>query len=51
MRVTANERRRAILETLCRRRRDTRENLAFEFGEVMLPFCTQRFKVREMLFI
>ena len=32
MRVTANERRRAILETLCRRRRDTRENLAFEFG-------------------
>ena len=32
MRVTANERRRAILETLCRRRRDTRENLAFESG-------------------
>lgn len=36
MRVTANERRRAILETLCRRRRDTRENLAFEFGVVAI---------------
>ena len=32
MRVTATERRRAIFETVCRRRRDTRENLAFEFG-------------------
>ena len=31
-RVRANERRRAILETLCERRRDTEVNLAFEFG-------------------
>ena len=30
--MTANERRRAIIEALCMRRRDTRENLAFEFG-------------------
>lgn len=30
--MTADERRRAILETLCVRRYDTRENLAFEFG-------------------
>ena len=32
MRVTADERRRAILEALCVRRHETRENLAFEFG-------------------
>ena len=30
--MTANERRRAIMEVLCRRRYDTRENLASEFG-------------------
>lgn len=30
--MTANERRRLILQTLCRRRHETRENLAFEFG-------------------
>jgi len=30
--VTASERRRAILERLCVRRHDTRENLAFAFG-------------------
>lgn len=30
--MTANERRMAILETLCVRRKDTIENLAFEFG-------------------
>lgn len=30
--MTAAERRRAILEALCIRRHDTRENLAFEFG-------------------
>ena len=30
--MSANERRRAILEAMCRRRHDTRENLAFEFG-------------------
>ena len=31
-RVTAEERRRAILEVICARRHETRENLAFEFG-------------------
>ena len=30
--MRANERRRAILETLCERRKDTEGNLAFEFG-------------------
>lgn len=30
--MTADERRRAILEELCARRYETRENLAFEFG-------------------
>lgn len=30
--MTAEERRRAILEVLCQRRHETRENLAFEFG-------------------
>lgn len=30
--MTASERRNAILEVLCLRRHDTRENLAFEFG-------------------
>lgn len=30
--MTPNERRRAILEALCSRRHDTRENLAFEFN-------------------
>ena len=30
--MTASERRQAILELLCQRRRETRENLAFEFG-------------------
>ena len=30
--MTANERRKALLEALCARRRDTRENLAKEFG-------------------
>lgn len=30
--MTANERRNAILECLCQRRFETRENLAFEFG-------------------
>ena len=30
--MTAEERRRAILEALCARRHETRENLAFEFG-------------------
>lgn len=30
--MPAEERRRAILEALCRRRHETRENLAFEFG-------------------
>jgi len=30
--VTASERRRRILEALCLRRHDTRENLAVEFG-------------------
>ena len=30
--MTADERRRAILEALCVRRHETRENLAFEFG-------------------
>ena len=30
--MTASERRQAILETLCERRKETRENLAFEFG-------------------
>lgn len=30
--MTANERRKALLETLCERRHDTRENLAKEFG-------------------
>lgn len=30
--MTAAERRQAILEALCMRRHDTRENLAFEFG-------------------
>lgn len=30
--MTANERRRAILEVLCVRRYDKRENLAFEFN-------------------
>jgi len=32
MHMTANERRMALLEVLCLRRHDTRENLAFEFG-------------------
>ncbi|MBQ7340509.1 MAG: HTH domain-containing protein [Clostridia bacterium] len=32
--MTANERRKAIIEVLCLRRFDTRENLAFEFGVV-----------------
>lgn len=30
--MTANERRMALLEVLCLRRHDTRENLSFEFG-------------------
>lgn len=30
--MTANERRKALLEALCERRHDTRENLAKEFG-------------------
>lgn len=30
--MTASERRQAILELLCQRRHETRENLAFEFG-------------------
>lgn len=30
--MTAKERRKAILEVLCTRRHETRENLAFEFG-------------------
>lgn len=30
--MTASERRMALLEALCLRRHDTRENLAFEFG-------------------
>lgn len=30
--MTAAERRQAILELLCQRRHETRENLAFEFG-------------------
>lgn len=30
--MTASERRQAILELLCLRRHETRENLAFEFG-------------------
>lgn len=30
--MTANERRKALLEVLCERRHDTRENLAKEFG-------------------
>ena len=30
--MTMRERRQAILETLCARRHETRENLAFEFG-------------------
>lgn len=30
--MTASERRMALLEVLCLRRHDTRENLAFEFG-------------------
>lgn len=30
--MSANERRKAILEAMCERRHDTRENLAFEFG-------------------
>ena len=30
--MTAAERRQAILEVLCSRRHETRENLAFEFG-------------------
>lgn len=30
--MSANERRRAIIEAMCERRYDTRENLAFEFG-------------------
>lgn len=30
--MTASERRNAILEVLCLRRHETRENLAFEFG-------------------
>ena len=30
--MTASERRQAILEVLCQRRHETRENLAFEFG-------------------
>lgn len=30
--MTASERRRAIIEALCQRRYDTRENLASEFG-------------------
>ncbi len=30
--MSASERRRAIIEALCRRRYDTRENLASEFG-------------------
>ena len=30
--MSANERRRAIIEVLCQRRYDTRENLAVEFG-------------------
>ena len=30
--MTAYERRRGIIEALCLRRHDTRENLAFEFG-------------------
>lgn len=30
--MTANERRMALLEALCLRRHDTRENLAFKFG-------------------
>lgn len=30
--MKTNERRRAIVELLCARKRDTRENLAFEFG-------------------
>ena len=30
--MNVNERRKAILEVLCARRHETRENLAFEFG-------------------
>lgn len=30
--MTASERRMALIEVLCLRRHDTRENLAFEFG-------------------
>lgn len=30
--MTAKERRKAILDVLCTRRHETRENLAFEFG-------------------
>lgn len=30
--MTASERRMALLEVLCLRRHETRENLAFEFG-------------------
>lgn len=30
--MSVNERRKALLEALCARRHDTRENLAFEFG-------------------
>ena len=33
--MTATERRQALLETLCVRRHETRENLAFEFGVSM----------------
>ena len=55
--MTANDRRKALLEVLCERRRDTRENLANDFGvskrtieyDVLMlsceyPICTKQGK-------
>ena len=38
--MSANERRRAILEALCERRFDTQGNLAFEFGVTQRTIAT-----------
>lgn len=37
--MTASERRQAILEVLCLRRRETLDNLAFEFGVSKRTIC------------
>lgn len=45
--MTAGERRRAILERLCVRRRDTRGNLAFEFGVSRRTIDNDKVKIQK----